>query len=242
MMCKGVPVASVGNLETYGLMPDIKDESMRREALEAFSRLYGPSGGKDTVAQVLGQSGSDALKGADILRTAPQKYSSSVEYADNPIAQSLKNVAQVMSADLGTRVYYTTHGSFDTHSNELMAHAKLWTDVGGAIADFTEDLREQGFEDDTVILVWSEFGRRIQDNGTGCDHGSGGSAFVIGGQVKGGLYGEYPSLRAEDHVEGDMRFNNDFRSTYSTILDRWLGLDPATITNGNFEQFDFLNK
>ena len=242
MMCKGVPVASVGNLETYGLLPDIKDESMRREALEAFSRLYGPTGGKDTVAQVLGQSGSDALKGADILRTAPQKYSSSVEYADNPIAQSLKNVAQVMSADLGTRIYYTTHGSFDTHSNELMAHAKLWTDVGGAIADFTEDLREQGLEDDTVILVWSEFGRRIQDNGTGCDHGSGGSAFVIGGQVNGGIYGEYPSLKPEDHSEGDMRFNNDFRSTYSTILERWLGLDAAPITNGKFEQFGFLDK
>ena len=241
-MCRGVPVASVGNLETYGLLPDIKDESMRREALDAFSRLYGPSGGKDTVAQVLGQSGTDALKGADILRTAPQKYSSSVEYADNPIAQSLKNVAQVMSADLGTRVYYATHGSFDTHSNELMAHAKLWNDVGSAIADFTEDLREQGLEDDTLILVWSEFGRRIQDNGTGCDHGSGGTAFVIGGQVKGGLYGEYPSLKAEDQSEGDMRFNNDFRSTYSTILDRWLGLDAASITHGKFEQFDFLGK
>jgi uncharacterized protein (DUF1501 family) len=147
-----------------------------------------------------------------------------------------------MSADLGTRVYYATHGSFDTHSNELMAHAKLWTDVGGAIADFTEDLREQGLEDDTVILVWSEFGRRIQDNGTGCDHGSGGTAFVIGGQVKGGLYGEYPSLKPEDQSEGDMRFNNDFRSTYSTILDRWLGLDSAVITHGKFEQFDFLDK
>ena len=102
MVCKGVPVASVANLETYGLMPDIQDEKSRQYALEAFSRIYGPTESKDIVAQVLSETGSNALKGADRLRTAPDLYSSSVEYADTPISQSLKNMAQVMSADLGT--------------------------------------------------------------------------------------------------------------------------------------------
>ena len=238
---KGVPVASVGNLETYGLMPDLQDEMMRREALDAFSRMYGPTPGKDAVSQVLGQAGTDALKGADILRTAPQLYSSAVEYADNPIAQTLKNVAQVMCAGLGTRVYYAQHASFDTHSNELLSHAKLWQDVSGAIGDFNGDLTEHGMEKDAVILVFSEFGRRINDNGTGCDHGSGGVAFVIGEAVNGGFYGEFPSLRHEDQTDGDLRFTNDFRSTYSTILDKWLGLDPDPIVNGQFEQFDFIS-
>ena len=240
LVCKGVPVASVGNLETYGLLPDIQDEMMRRSALDAFSRMYGPDPGKDAVAQVLSQAGTGALKGADALRTAPQNYSSSVEYGDNPIAQALKSVAQVMSADLGTRIYYASHGSYDSHSAELLAHSKLWQEVSAAIADFTDDLREHNLEDDAIILVWSEFGRRIQDNGTGCDHGSGGSAFVVGNPVKGGFYGQYPSLREEDHIDGDMQFNNDFRSTYATVLDQWLGLDPDPIVNGKFEQFDLI--
>ena len=241
MYAKDVPVASVGNLDTYGLMPDIKDERARAIALEAFSQIYGGSG-KDAISQFISQVGMDALKGADILRTAPAVYSSSVEYADNPIAENMKNIAQVMFADVGTRIFYTQHGSFDTHANELASHAKLWNEVSTAVADFMDDLKEHGKDKDTVILMFSEFGRRIRDNGAGTDHGSGGVAFVIGGDVNGGFYGDFPSLRDQDQLEGDMHFSNDFRLTYSTILDRWLGLDPVSITNGNFEQFDFVSK
>ena len=239
---RGVPVASVGNLETYGLFPDVQDEITKRYALDAFGKMYGGAEGRDAVMEFLGQTGRDALKGADILRTAPGKYSSNIEYAQNPIAQNMKSIAQVMFAELGTQVFYTQHGSFDTHGGELPVHAKLWQDVGGAIGDFYADLREHGWENDAVILVWTEFGRRIRDNGSGCDHGSGGTAFVIGGTVEGGMYGEYPSLKEEDHLEGDLHFNNDFRSTYSTILERWLGMEAAPVVNGHFEQFNFLEK
>ena len=235
-----MPVASVGNLETYGLFPDIEDEALRKYALEAFAKMYGGERGRDPVMDFLGQTGSDALKGADILRTAPEMYSSNVEYAADPMGQSLKSVAQVMFADLGTRIYYTQHGSFDTHSGELATHAKLWDEVSGAVGDFYDDLREHDREDDTVIFIFSEFGRRIKDNGSGTDHGSGGVAFVIGGDVKGGMYGAYPSLKEEDQLEGDLHFNNDFRNTYTTILERGLELEAAPIVNGKFEQFDFL--
>ena len=237
---RGVPVASVGNLETYGLFPDVQDEVMRKYALEAFSRMYGGGQGKDVVMDFLGQTGTDALKGADILRTAPAQYQSSVEYAANPIAQSLKSVAQVLFADLGTRIFYTQHGSFDTHSGEVISHAKLWDEVAGGIGDFYDDLREHGREDDVAIFVFSEFGRRIKDNGSGTDHGSGGTAFVIGGQVNGGLYGEYPSLEPTMQLEGDLHFNNDFRMSYATLLERWFGLESEPIINGAFDQFDFL--
>ena len=236
---RGVPVASVGNLETYGLFPDVQDDVMRQYALEAFSQMYGGQG-KDTVMEFLGQTGRDALKGADILRTAPAQYQSSVEYAANPIAQSLKSVAQVLFADLGTRVFYTQHGSFDTHSGEIVSHAKLWDEVAGAIGDFYDDLREHGRENDVAILVFSEFGRRIKDNGSGTDHGSGGTAFVIGGEVNGGMYGDYPSLEPHLQLEGDLQFNNDFRMTYATLLDRWFKIDSEPIVNGSFEHFDFL--
>ncbi len=239
---RGVPVASVGNLDTYGLFPDMEDERRRKYALDAFSKMYGRQNGGDAVMEFLGQTGTDALKGADILRTAPEKYESSVEYAANPMADSLKSVAQVMFADLGTRIFYTQRGSFDTHSGELAAHSKLWHEVSGAIGDFYDDLKEHDKENETVILVFSEFGRRIKDNGSGTDHGSGGVAFVIGGDVNGGLYGEYPSIKEEEHLEGDLHFNNDFRSTYSTILERTLDLEAAPIVNGQFEQFDFVSK
>ena len=239
--CKDVPVASVGNLETYGLFPDVREEQTREFALEAFSRMYGAMGRGDVIDH-LAQTGTDAQKGADILSTAPALYSSSVEYASTPIAQSLKGVAQVLFADLGTRIYYTSHSSFDTHGGELSAHSRLWREVSGAVSDFYADVKEHGRENDVVILMFSEFGRRIQDNGSGTDHGSGGVAFVIGDPVKGGMYGEYPSLKEEDQLNGDLHFNNDFRSTYSTILNQWLGLDAASIVNGQFEQFDFFRK
>ena len=237
---RGVPVASVGNLDTYGLFPDIQDEALRKYALDAFAMMYGGARGKDAVMDFLGQTGLDALRGADILRTAPAKYSSSIEYADNPIAQSMRSVAQVMFADLGTRVYYTQHGSFDTHSGEVATHATLWDDVAGAVGDFMDDVKEHDREDDVVLFLFSEFGRRIKDNGSGSDHGSGGVAFVIGNNVKGGMYGEYPSLEFEHQLEGDLHFNNDFRSTYTTILEQWLHLDAAPIVNGRFESFDMI--
>ena len=238
---RGVPVASVGNLETYGLFTDIEDEETRNLALRAFAHMYGGVQGKDPVLDFLGQTGTDALKGADILRTAPQQYSSTIEYASNPISQSLRSVAQVLLADLGTRVFYTQHGSFDTHSGELISHAKLWDEVSSGIGDFYDDLKEHGREDEVIILVFSEFGRRIKDNGSGTDHGSGGVAFIIGSEIKGGMYGQYPSIKEADQLEGDLHFNNDFRSTYSTIIESWFGMDAIPIVNGSFEKFDFVS-
>jgi uncharacterized protein (DUF1501 family) len=235
--CRGVPVASVGNLETYGLYPDLQEERSRQFALQTFTRMYGGAAGKDAVMSFLGQTAFDALKGADILRTAPAKYSSTVTYASNALAQNLKSMAQVMFADLGTRIYYTQHGSFDTHSGELATHAKLWQEVAGAVGTFMDDLQEHGREDDALLFIFSEFGRRIRDNGSGTDHGSGGVAFVIGNAVQGGMYGEYPSLKLEAQLEGDLHFNNDFRCTYATLLEQWLGLEPTPTVNDQFEQF-----
>ena len=239
LYAKNVPVASVGNLDTYGLFPDIEDDESRNIALNAFSQMYGGSG-KDTIANFFSQTGMDAMKGADILRRAPKMYSSSIEYADSTISQSLKSIAQVMFADLGTRVFYTQHGSFDTHSGEIASHQKLWSDLSIGLADFMDDLKEHGKDKDTIIFLFSEFGRRIKDNGAGTDHGSGGVAFVIGGDVNGGLHGRYPSLQDKNQVEGDLAFNNDFRGTYSAIAERWLEIDPTVVSNGNFTSLDFL--
>ena len=237
--CRGVPVASVGNLETYGLFPDMQDEDLRKFALDTFSKMYGAAGAGGPVMEFLGQTGMDAMKGADILRTAVERYQSNVEYAGNSIASSMRDAAQVMFADLGTRIFYTQQGSYDTHAGELATHEKLWSDLDGAIGDFVDDMDEHDVADDTVIMVFSEFGRRIKDNGSGTDHGSGGVAFLIGNSVKGGQYSYYPSIKEQDHLEGDLRFNNDFRMTYTTLLEDWFELDAVPIVNGTFEKFDF---
>ena len=238
LACPGVSVASVGDLDTYGLFPDVQDEELRMFTLEAFSKMYGGAAGRDPVMELLGQTGQDALQGADILRTAPAMYSSSVEYAPDSLAQNVKSISQVFHANVGARVLYTQHGPFDTHAGELISHAKLWDEVAGSVGCLMDDLKEHGTENDASILIFSEFGRRIQDNGSGSDHGSGGVAFMIGGAVNGGTYGEYPSLAEAEQIEGDLRSNNDFRSVYTGILEDWLGLDAAPIVNGQFEKFD----
>ena len=236
--CPGVSVASVGDLATYGLFPDIQDEELRMFTLQAFTKMYGGAAGRDPVMDLLSKTGRDAYLGADILRTAPEKYSSTVEYRADSLSKNCRSIAQVLLADVGTRVYYTQHGSFDTHSGELLTHAALWEDVAGAVGSLMDDLQQHGRAEDAAILVFSEFGRRIKDNGTGSDHGSGGVAFVIGGAVNGGMYGEYPSLHEAEQLDGDLRSNNDFRSTYATLLEDWLGLDPDPLVNGQFERFD----
>ena len=238
----GVPVASVGNLETYGVLTGIEAEDQRTRALETFSRTYAPMLGKDPVLSYFAQTGLDALKGADILSTAAVNYASSVKYGNDDVAQYMRNIVQTHLANLGTRVLYTTapYNSFDTHAGQMANHTRLWTETSKAIGAFYDDLKEHNATDNVVLFVFSEFGRRVHDNGSGTDHGAGGIAFVIGDAVKGGLYGEYPSLEAGKLIEGDLMFNNDFRCTYTTLLERWLGLDAKSIVGGSFEQLDFL--
>ncbi len=238
----GVSVASVGNLETYGVLTGIKGEDQRMEALEIFAKTYSPMIGSGAVSDYLSQTGLDALKGADILSTAPQKYTSSVTYNRDLFAQWLKNIAQVHLADFGTRVLYTSlnPGTFDTHANQNISFPKLWGDVSHAVSTFYQDLKEHNANEEVVMLMFTEFGRRVQENGSGTDHGSGSVAFVIGDAVKGGLYGEYPSLAPEKLDEGDLQWNNDFRCTYATLLEQWMGLDSKPILRGSFEQFDFI--
>ncbi len=240
---RGVPITSVSNLENYGVLstvPGIDPQQDRAKILERFARMYAPAIGTGATMDYLGQTGRDALKGADILKVAPEKYTSTIEYAETPIAKYLRDVARVYLADLGTQVFYTSHGPFDTHFNQPPMHQKLWTDVSNAVSDFFDDLKEHDAGDNLIMVMFTEFGRRVKDNGTGTDHGAGGGAFVIGNNVKGGMYGTYPSLKAEDLNQGDLDPNYDFRGFYSTVIEKWLGLDAVPIVGGTFEQMAFV--
>ncbi len=239
----GVPVASVGDLETYGLLTKIEGEDQRNEALDVFGRMYSPAIGRGAVMDYIRNTGTDALKGAEILSTAPDKYSSNVEYSGSVVGQYMKNIAQTHLAEFGSRVLYTTspYNGFDTHANQALLHAGLWKDVSNTVDTFITDLRDHQASDNVTLFFFTEFGRRISDNGSGTDHGAAGVAFAVGEHVKGGVYGEYPSLELDKQEEGgNLRFNLDFRSVYTGILEDWLGLDPEPIIGGSFEKTKFL--
>ena len=243
MAMRGVPVTSVNNLATYGVFSSVRSltsNEERDQLLDSFARMYAPAIGTGPTMEYLGQTGLDALKGADIIKQAPERYSSTIEYANNTISRSLKDVAQVHLADLGTQVFYTSHGPFDTHFDQSGSHAKLWIEISEALDSFFADLKEHNASENVVVMLFSEFGRRVKDNGTGTDHGAAGAAFVIGDRIKGGMYGRYPSLKPEDLNQGDLTPNYDFRGFYSSLVDQWLGLDPVPIVGGKFEQMPFL--
>ena len=239
MYLSGTPAISVSELEGYGLLTDLAGRQ-QRQAIKAFTRMYAPEEFEeaDVVWDHLGQTGIDALPGADMLKTAPPAYTSSVEYANDALSQSLKGIAQVHLSGIGTRIFYAQLGGFDVHGAQIQTQQTLLQNVSRSVGDFFDDLRENDGSQEVIMMIFSEFGRRIKDNGNGTDHGSGGGTLLIGDRVKGGFYDPYPSLAPEDQLDGDMHFSHDFRSIYSTVLEQWLGLNPVPIVNGAFDQFE----
>lgn len=240
LVAPGASVASVADLETYGLLTGIEAKQERMKMLDRFANMYSPAVGSGPVMDYLAQTGLDALKGADMLKAAPARYTSSVEYAATPLARKLRDVAAIHTADLGTRIFYTEHGGYDTHASQANNHPKLLGEVASAVTDFWDDLREHDADRNVIMFVFTEFGRRVRENGTGTDHGAGGVSFAIGPGVVGGQHNEFPSMKPEDLREGDLAPDQDFRGVYTTILEDWFGLDAKPIVNGTFEKPQFI--
>jgi uncharacterized protein (DUF1501 family) len=186
-----------------------------------------------------------ALSTLDVVASVAN-YTGTVVYPNNGLAQALRTVAGSIVRGTGTRVYWVQTGGFDTHSAEgnqgAGAYATLMSTLGDSVLAFYNDLRNQGLLNDTMVLQFSEFGRRISENGSqGTDHGAGGVMMAIGGAVRGGLYGTAPSLDPAasnptlENNGGDVRHETDFRSVYARVLDNWLGADSTAILGGNFK-------
>ena len=242
LLAKGAPVASVTDLETYGLMSHLGAEAERSEVLELFKYIYSMGLGSGPTMDLMSQTGLDALRGSDMLSQCTLTYDSEIEYDPNAFSNAMKSAAQVLQADIGTRICYTQHGSFDAHTNGIIAQETLLRDVSGGIHDFYSDMKQHDAEanEDILILAFSEFGRRVKDNGNGTDHGSGGVAFLIGDGVAGGQYGDYPSLDEKDFVEGDLAFNLDFRTLYTEIMEDWLEVDAREIMDRDYGKLGVL--
>src|SRR6185295_3104002 len=168
-----------------------------------------------------------------------------VTYPNNGFGAALKTVAGSIAGGIGTRVYWVQTGGFDTHSGQGNAggggYANLMATVGDGILAFYNDLKNHGLLNNTLMMQFSEFGRRISENGSqGTDHGAGGLMMAIGGGVRGGIYGTAADLNPRpDNVTlenngGDVTYQTDFRSVYAKVLDGWLGADSTAILGGNF--------
>jgi uncharacterized protein (DUF1501 family) len=172
-------------------------------------------------------------------------YTGTVTYPNNGFALALRTVAEALVRGMGTRVFWVQFGGFDTHSAQgnqgVGAYANLMGTYGDGVAAFAEDLRRRGPWNDTLVLQFSEFGRRVFENGSqGTDHGAAAVMMAMGGLVRGGLYGTAPSLDPNpanptlENNGGDVRYETDFRSVYARVIDNWLGANSAAILGGDF--------
>lgn len=229
------PATSVASLDSVGYYSTGVADGDREPALDAVRDICtSPVRQLSTVMAHTRTVGQAVLSGTALLRSAlPVEVSA--EYPATPIGRALAQIARIDAAGLGTRIFYASHGSFDLHSQQLNAHSDRLRELSDAVAAFYHDAHARRRSSGISILVWSEFGRRVTDNGSGTDHGAGGMAMLIGDGVRGGFYGEYPSLKRSALVEGNLDFTVDFRSVYAAVMERWLEVDSRAVLGRRFE-------
>ena len=241
--------------EQFRWRPSEKVEG-RMSAEESFFRQLNGSGGGEETLLTASEGGSigaipgksktdlstidflqrtalDAQLSSDKILAIARKYESNVPYPQGRLAASLSMIARMIAGGLPTRVYYVSQGGFDTHAGQVNAHERLMGELNDALSAFATDLKQQGNFDRVLLITFSEFGRRLVENANGgTDHGAAAPMFIVGGAVKPGLFGKYPSLSDLDY--GDLKFNTDFRSVYGTVLDKWLRAPSQLVLGRKF--------
>ncbi len=231
-----IDVPSIASLNGYGLVSD-RNAISKRTYTELVSDNQFPFASPylGHVAEIE----DHAQRGSEELPKLVAGYKTDATYPATPLGRSLALAAQIAGSNLGTKVLYVQHGSFDTHVSQKATQDRLLGEFSDAIGAFYDDLAAHGNDKKVLTLTFSEFGRRIAENGSrGTDHGEASPLFAIGGGVKGGLYGATADL--SDTNMGNVRFTTDFRSVYATVLERWLGRPSAKILSGNFDQLPII--
>jgi uncharacterized protein (DUF1501 family) len=226
-----VPV--IQQLDSFGVVPG---EGPAKDKL--LKKLSTASSASDLGASVdfVRRQAETVYRTAERLRTATAKYKSEVMYPGE-LGQQLRRAAQVIAADLGVRLCFCSQGGYDTHSNQGGNHAALLNELSEALAAFQRDLEQLRVADKVVVMVFSEFGRRVDENASkGTDHGAASHMLLAGSKVRGGLAGSYPAL--DKLGDGDLIHTVDFRSVYATVLERWLGCSAEKLLGGKFATLD----
>jgi uncharacterized protein (DUF1501 family) len=215
--------ASLGDLQALTSDPDVEMTVKAMAGMETKGQ---------SPTSLIQKSTRSALEAVEKLREAIKQYQSSVQYGNDAFGQSMKQAAQLIAASVNTRIVYVSVNGFDTHAGQARTHENLLRGFGNAMRAFYEDLEKMGKQDKVMTMVFSEFGRRVRENGSlGTDHGAAAPVFLMGGRIKGGFYGDHPSLQNLEN--GDLKMQTDFRSVYATVLE-WLGGDPEAVLGKRF--------
>jgi uncharacterized protein (DUF1501 family) len=234
----GVP--AIPNATSYTYASPNRGAAATQERAAAQAMASNPAAGRPHLAFVNGTS-RGAIETLDRVAQA-RSYTSTVVYPNSGFGLALRTVAGAIVRGIGSRVFWVETGGFDTHAQQGAAggaYGNLMGTLGDGLWSFYSDVRNQGLENDTTVIVFSEFGRRISENGSGgTDHGAAGVMMALGGMVRGGLYGTAASLAPGnptlENNSGDVRHETDFRSVYARLLDQWLGVNSVPILNGDF--------
>ena len=242
LMSREVSVPSIPNAAGYAFSSFNAAEAANERAAATRIASHVPTG-RPHLAFV-NTSAQAAFATIDRVSSA-SVYTGTVVYQNNGFALALRTVAEALVRGIGTRVFWVQTGGYDTHAGQgnqgAGTYGNLMGMFGDGVAAFSEDLRRRGPWNDTLVLQFSEFGRRVFENGSqGTDHGAGAVMMAAGGLVRGGLYGTAPSLDPNpanptlENNGGDVRFETDFRSVYARVLDNWLGANSSAILGGDF--------
>ncbi len=199
----------------------------------SIAALPGKTNNESSTEDFLRRTALDAQLSSDKILAIARKYKSNVPYPPSPLGASLNLIARMIAGGLPTRVYYASQGGFDTHAGQINSHDRLMGVINDSLAAFVADLKQQGNFERVLLMTFSEFGRRVAENANnGTDHGTAAPMFLLGGKVKPGLFGKYPSLTDLDN--GDLKFNTDFRSVYASVLENWLRAPSQVVLGKKF--------
>lgn len=236
------PVALWGRRSSATALSDIEDLQLR-SGFSSEDFRPGPGSEKGGLRQFVTKQVLSAYAAADEFHRQEftELSENGVEYPDTKLGLRLKLVSKLLKSDSHTRVFYTIQGGYDTHSAQLYTHSRLLREFSDAVKSFLDDLKSAKLDDRVVVLAFSEFGRRVQENASlGTDHGTAGPVFLAGSSVIPGLVGETPDLT--DLEYGDLKMQIDFRSVYATVLNAWLGVNAETVLGGIFESVSVIKK
>lgn len=228
-----VRVPSVTSLEDFQLRIAATNSSDQREQRALIEAVAQPQQAQPGLLDFVQRTAVNTYASSRRLQEIGKNYQPKVPYPNTPLANRLKLAAQLIDADLGARLFYVSLDGFDTHANQLAAHANLLGQVSSAMTAFYKDMAARGHQDRILMMTFSEFGRRAKENGShGTDHGSAAPMLLVGGKVKAGLVGEHPSLGQLEM--GNLKHHTDFRQVYAAVLERWLGVASSDVLGQAF--------